>query len=374
MPHEDLALLSHLIRSKKDELLGDWRAHAQQLPGAKGLSALTLDDHIPDVVDDLAAALVEHDDRPIDGQQMIDSPPVHGLQRLRDGFDIVEVVAEYNMVRRAVHDLAARHAIRLQREAAHIVNRVIDEAIGLAVQSFAIQQAVEIQRRREEHLSFVAHDLQTPLTAISIVTTELKETLEAQADESVKELFESLERNVERLDSLVTKVVLEKVSLDQVASLNPEKRWFDLRPVVEKLARNMRPIFSQRGIQVTNGIPKKLAVFADAHMLTEVFQNLLANAAKYTENGEIMILAEQMDGSIECSVEDNGEGIPPERIDRVFDKLETDPDPLKQGLGLGLAIVKQAIEAHQGSIAVESTLGKGATFRFTIPIPDGGSS
>src|SRR5688500_13209077 len=148
MPSDDLVALSQLIRTRKDELLEDWRAHARKLPGAKDLSVLTLDDHIPDVFEDLAAALIERDDRPIDGQQMIDSPPAHGLQRLRDGVDIVEVVAEYNMVRRAVHDLATRHDVSLQREAAHIVNRVIDEAIGLAVQAYAVQQAVELQRRR----------------------------------------------------------------------------------------------------------------------------------------------------------------------------------------------------------------------------------
>jgi signal transduction histidine kinase len=104
-------------------------------------------------------------------------------------------------------------------------------------------------------------------------------------------------------------------------------------------------------------------------MLTEVFQNLLANAAKYTEGGEIMVLAEAVPGAVECCVDDNGEGIPPDRIERIFDKLATDPDPQKQGIGLGLAIVKQAVEAHHGTITVESTPGAGTTFRLVIPVP-----
>src|SRR6185437_11107761 len=96
------------------------------------------------------------------------SPPVHGIQRYQDGFDIVEVVAEYNILRGCIHDLAENHGLSLQGKALHIMNRVLDEAIGLAVQTFATKQELEVQRRREEYLAFVAHDLRTPLNAISL--------------------------------------------------------------------------------------------------------------------------------------------------------------------------------------------------------------
>lgn len=370
MSFDDLARLSTLIREKRDDLLCAWRTQAQELAGAHGISSPTLDDHIPDLLDDLATALTVSDNRPISEQLMKDSPPAHGLQRLRDGFDIVEVVAEYNMVRRAVHDFAAHHGVNLGRDAAHIVNRVLDEAIGLAVKTFAVQQAVELQRRREEHLAFVAHDLKTPLVAISLMASEIKEALEPEPNEIVKDMFETLERNVERLDNLVTKVVQEKTVLDRIESLSPERRWFDLRPLVQKLVRDMRPIFTESQIQVTNAIPKKLAIFADAHMVNQIFQNLLTNAAKYTQGGAIVVLAEEHNGAIECAVKDTGEGIPPGRIERVFDKLETDPDPERQGMGLGLAIVKQAVEAHNGTVAVESSSEVGTTFRFTIPLSE----
>ena len=89
--------------------------------------------------------------------------------------------------------------------------------------------------------------------------------------------------------------------------------------------------------------------------------------------GAIVVLAEERHGAIECAVKDTGEGIPPERIERVFDKLETDPDPERQGMGLGLAIVKQAVEAHNGTVTVESSSGVGTTFRFTLPLSAQGS-
>ena len=110
---------------------------------------------------------------------------------------------------------------------------------------------------------------------------------------------------------------------------------------------------------------------ADAALLTQVFQNLVSNALRYAPHGEVLLSARVAQGRVECSVEDDGEGIPPERLERVFDKLETDPDPEKSGTGLGLAIVKQTVEAHGGEVTVESRPDHGTIFRFTLPLPAG---
>jgi signal transduction histidine kinase len=107
-------------------------------------------------------------------------------------------------------------------------------------------------------------------------------------------------------------------------------------------------------------------------MLTLVFQNLISNAIDYTPNGEVVIGAREAEESdaVECWVSDNGAGIPADRLEKVFDKLETDPEK-KGGMGLGLAIVKQFVEAHGGEVSVESEVGRGSTFRFTIPLGAG---
>src|SRR5687767_15912054 len=102
------------------------------------------------------------------------SPPAHGLQRVQDGFDIEEVVAEYNILRGCIHDLAQANGLALQGEPFRILNRVLDGAIGLAVKTFAAERALEVRSRREEYLSFVAHDLRTPLNAISLATGVLE--------------------------------------------------------------------------------------------------------------------------------------------------------------------------------------------------------
>ena len=121
-------------------------------------------------------------------------------------------------------------------------------------------------------------------------------------------------------------------------------------------------------LSLTNHVPEDLTAFADANMLTLIFQNLISNAIDYTPNGEVIVGARPGEGAaaVECWVGDNGAGIPADRLEKVFDKLETDPDK-EGGMGLGLAIVKQFVEAHGGRVSVDSELGQGSTFRFTIP-------
>ena len=125
----------------------------------------------------MAAALQSKSDQTIPEALRDSSPPAHGLQRLQEAFDIEEVVAEYNILRGCIHDLADDNGLTLQGKPFHIVNRVLDHAIGLALQTYATQRALEVQRRREEYLAFVAHDLRTPLSAISMAGKVLEMTL-----------------------------------------------------------------------------------------------------------------------------------------------------------------------------------------------------
>lgn len=362
--------LAALIRERKSELLTHWRRDVRLLPGAERLNAPTLDDHIPTFIDELVAALEAEDDQRVADVHAGGSPSAHGLQRLDDGFDIVEVVAEYNILRDALQDLTETHGLVLQGRGARIVNRVLDEAIGVAVKNYAAQKAVELQERREEHLAFVVHDLRTPLSAMSVAAQALTESLpESGAADEAALMVKTLKRNLGRLDLLVTKVMHEQVNLVSAAGRNLELREVDVWPLVENLFRDLRPLSDASHTRLTNIIPKDFTVQADAALLTQVFQNLVSNALRYAPKGEVVLSARIVKGMAECRVEDDGEGIPGERLARVFDKLETDPDPEKSGTGLGLAIVKQTIEAHGGEVNVESRLDHGTIFRFSLPLP-----
>jgi two-component system, OmpR family, phosphate regulon sensor histidine kinase PhoR len=365
----NLDKLAALIKRERNTLLSRWRQQVRQLPSAQRLDTPTLNDHLPGLIDELAIALESDSTETISEALSAGSPPAHGLQRVQDGFDIEEVVAEYNILRDCIHDLADSAGLALQGKPFHILNRVLDGAIGLAVQTYATQRALEVQKRREEYLAFVAHDLRTPLNAISLAARVLEGTFgeRSVAADSVQ-MLRTLRRNVQHLDALVGKVIKENTNLITEIGVRLERRAFDLWPLVEALIHDLHPVAGTASTRLVNRVPDDLIVFADASSLRRVFQNLIANAITYTPRGEVIIAARELgeDGAIECWVSDNGAGIPTERLEKVFDKLETDSQK-EDGLGLGLAIVKTFVEAHDGHVSVESKEGLGTTFRFTLP-------
>jgi signal transduction histidine kinase len=280
------------------------------------------------------------------------------------------VVAEYNILRGCIHDLADRNGLRLQGRPFHVLNRVLDGAIGSAVRSFATQEAIEVQHRREEYLAFVAHDLRTPLSAVTLSARILELLLKREGSETPETTrkFKTLNRNLQHLEDLIAKVLEENTNLETETGVKLERRRFDLWPLVEALIHDLHPVAGTDSTRLNNVVPEDFVVYADANLLRRVFQNLIANAISYTPRGEVVIGASVTDdgGTAECFVRDNGEGIPEDRCRTVFDKHETDPER-QGGLGLGLAIVKTFVEAHDGVVNVESELGVGSIFRFTLP-------
>ena len=370
MTLDALQTLARLLKQDRDALLVHWRLQVRQLPSARHLDIPTLNDHIPSLLEELATALETSPEQTIPETLAEASPPAHGLQRLKDAFDIEEVVAEYNILRGCVHDLATEHGVNLQGRPFHVLNRVFDHAIGQALQTYATQRALEVQQRREEYLAFVVHDLRTPLFAISLTGRVLERTLPKQAlGEDAARMLKSLRRNVQQLEGLVRKVLEENTNLQTDAGVRLERRWFDLWPMVEALVDDLHAVANTAQTQVLNRVPDDLVLFADAGLLRRVFQNLIANAIKFTPSGKVIVGAQanESQGLVECWVNDNGTGIAAEMLDKVFDKGESGADD-DASSGLGLAIVKTFIEAHGGTVTVQSELGLGSTFRFTLPM------
>ena len=365
---EDIGKLAVLIRRDGELLLTRWRQQVKQLPSAKHLDVPTINDHIPELLSDLADAFDERSDTTIVEALQEGTPPAHGVQRVEDGFDIAEVVAEYNILRGCIHDLAEANGLILQGRSFHILNRVFDQAIGLAVQSFADQGAAELRARREDYLAFVAHDLRTPLNAISLAADVLEMLHPAEADEgAAMHMVTTLQRNVRNLKAMVEKILEESTHMTSANGMNVVRRDFDLWPLVESCVHALKPLAISSDTVLINRVPIELVVFADAGLLQRILQNLINSAITYTRGGEVRIGAEvNTEGSVTCWVSDSGSGIPTDKLSIVFAKGEGDPAK-EESSGLGLAIVKNFIEAHGGTVVIESELGKGSTFRFTLP-------
>ena len=363
MSVENLQQLALLIRQDKEPLLEAWRRQVRKLPSARDLDEPTLRDHVPALLDELVACLSRESSQTIAETLTSGSSPLHGLERFESGFDIIEVVAEYNILRGCIHAHAEAHNLPLNGKSFHILNRVLDEAIGLAVQTFATQQSLEVQRRRDEYLAFIAHDLRTPLSAISMAARILEMNspeVETEADAAHPAPQPQASRDPGRPRPQGERAHPER--------RQPAPRAAPDRPVAARrgLIHDLQPVAGTSTTRLVNTVPEDLTAFADASLIRRVFQNLLANAITFTPRGEVTIGArDARGGGVECFVQDNGSGIQPELLDRVFDKHMTGRD--EGGTGLGLAIVKSFVEAHGGRVSVDSTPGQGALFRFTLP-------
>jgi two-component system phosphate regulon sensor histidine kinase PhoR len=365
----DLNAIASLFESERDGLLFEWRKQLREVPSARHLDVPTLNDHMPVLLDVLVAALRAKSDSTIPDALAEVAAPAHGLQRVGDGFDIEEVVAEYNILRACIHDLADARRVSLQGKPFRILNRVFDHAIGLALQTYATQRALDVQLRREEYLAFVAHDLRTPLAAISMAGRVLELTQTApNAAAEIARMLKALRRNVQHLEKLVGKVLEENANLQTEIGIKLERREFDLWPFVEALVHDLHPVAGTSSTRIRNEVPDDLVVYADASLLRRVLQNLIANAIRYTPRGEIRIEALDLGASagVECRVVDSGAGIPAELLARIFEKGETGPEH-DDGMGLGLAIVKTFVEAGGGEVGAQSAEGMGSVFRFTLP-------
>ncbi len=315
------------------------------------------------IIDELADTLRRHEEMAIDSSDSNDTSEAHGTLRFQAGFDVVEVVAEYNALREVLYEFAEERGISLEGRVARLINRTLDHAIAFAVKAYDAEKTIELQRRREEYLSFLVHDLKTPLAAIQTAMFIIDMQPKDPAAPSAK-LHDLVRRNAGRLSALVSQVLQQQANLQVQTRL--EKREFDVWPLVHDLIRDCRPLADAANTEIRNEIPEELSVVADADAICRVFQNLVSNAIQHTKQGRIVVGGTVTQNGFEFWVQDSGEGIEAERIEKIFEKLET--DRMNQGgLGLGLAIVKEIVEAHGGTVTVASERGKGSKFTFTLP-------
>jgi two-component system phosphate regulon sensor histidine kinase PhoR len=367
MPAENLHRLAALLKDRREDLLTDWRTQVRRLPGAADLDAPTINDEVPQLLVSLAAELVRASQKADAEVRAVSAE--HGLLRWQAGFDITEVVAEYNILRCCLQELAERNGLMLVGNAARIVNTVFDEAVGRAVKAFETMMTIELRHRHEEHSAFMLHDLRTPLEALSLATTLLDRSLASDAkNRPVESALSVLRANIDRLNNQIRNVLQGAKGIGR--TFEPQFTMLNLRQQVDKMIHDLGPIAQLSQTKIINEVPADVEIYSETRLLDQVLQNLLSNAVKFTPQGTVIIGARTHDvGSVTCWVSDTGKGIAPANLDRVFERFETAAAPEQRGIGLGLAIVKEIVELHEGEITVESQIGKGSTFKFRFPGP-----
>jgi two-component system, sensor histidine kinase and response regulator len=230
------------------------------------------------------------------------------------------------------------------------------------------QQAVELRRSNEELQQFayvVSHDLQEPLRAIGAYSELLAFRYQQEADAEVQEFVRYITEGIERMRTLMN----DLLQYARVESQTKAVTLTDCHQLILQVLQDLRLSIEETGAQITcDPLP---TVYADQRRLAQVLRNLLSNALKYhgPQPVRIHISASQKEGEWHFQVHDNGIGIDPqfaERIFVIFQRLHLRHE--YPGTGIGLAMCKKIIEQHGGRIWVESRLGEGATFFFTLPM------
>ena len=232
------------------------------------------------------------------------------------------------------------------------------------------RQIEAANRHKSEFLANMSHELRTPLNAIIGFSEVLGERLFGELNEKQAEYTDDILSSGRHLLSLINEILdLSKV---EAGRMELELATFDLPLAIDNARTFVRERATKHGINLDVTVDERLGDFVgDERKIKQILLNLLSNAVKFTpEGGRIGINARQADGSVEISVSDTGIGIAPEDQARIFEEFRQvggDYAHKKEGTGLGLTLAKKFVELHGGRIWVESEVGKGSTFSFTLP-------
>ena len=225
----------------------------------------------------------------------------------------------------------------------------------------------EIDRLKSDFISTASHELRTPLTSVQMGVHLLLEGAAGELSEKQTEVLEACRADCERLDKLMHDLL--DLSRIEAGEDKPELLPVRASQLIDTVAESLRAQVETHGLNLQVDVPVDLpAVKADRGQIERVINNLVNNALRYTKHGEISIGAERHDGLVVVSVADSGSGIPGEYLPHIFDKFVQVPGAATGGAGLGLAISKSIIEAHGGQVGVQSEVGKGSTFTFTLRV------
>jgi signal transduction histidine kinase/ligand-binding sensor domain-containing protein len=223
---------------------------------------------------------------------------------------------------------------------------------------------------KDKMFSIIAHDLRSPLGNFRTMVDMILTAPEDFDDDEQKEMLQLLSQNAQSTYELLENLLNWSTSQRGVITYEPQHLM--VNPVIMDIVGFMSPVAANKEIELIANAEENLQVYADNNMLRAILRNLIGNAIKFTRRGgKIEIYAERKSNKVEFAVSDNGVGIKPEIKEKLFNQMEhtirlgTNEE---KGSGLGLLLCKDFVEKHKGNIWIESELGQGSTFFFTLPV------
>jgi len=256
---------------------------------------------------------------------------------------------------------------RLQESYANLEEKVEKRTHELAE---ALAQLEIAGKHKSEFLANMSHELRTPLNAILGYTELILDKIYGDVPDKIKEVLERLEKNGRHLLGLINDVLdLSKIEAGQLTlSLND----YSMPEVVHTVVNSVESLAEEKNLALEVSVSPDLTVGkGDEQRIVQVFLNLVGNAIKFTEKGEVKVKVTSSDSKFFVAVSDTGPGLSTADQQRIFEEFhqaDSSSTKKKGGTGLGLAISKKIVAMHGGRIWVESSSGQGSTFWFTLPV------
>jgi PAS domain S-box-containing protein len=232
------------------------------------------------------------------------------------------------------------------------------------------EAAEAANKHKSEFLANMSHELRTPLNAILGYTELILDKIYGEVPDKIREVLERLEKNGRHLLNLINDVLdLSKIEAGQLVLSLDE---YSMEDVIQTVITSVEALAAEKNLKLNVRVPADLKIGkGDQQRIAQVLLNLVGNAIKFTEKGEVKVTVGVSNETFLISVSDTGPGISKADQKKIFEEFQqADGSSTRQkgGTGLGLSIAKKIVEMHGGQIWVESTLGKGSNFRFTLPI------
>lgn len=388
---------SQFIAAQTETIMERWMEvvrQDRQVESSVNLSDTALGDSLPKLLKSLAAVLDSPQDQHF--QSIVQASLDHGDLRARQGYDAAEIVREYSLLRRLIFSVLEPRLLEGSPQEIIAVfgqiDAVLDEAISLCFKTYVQSRLNELEQLQsqltltnqeltrlfeasKDNLSYLAHELKTPLTSV-IGYSELLLRLQ---DKNVTDATSLTIRSIEQVlkgGRHLLRIVNDSLELSryQSAQMKLNLEVINVRSVINIVGEMLAPLAQLQGLQLKiNSDHAPHQAFTDTFRLQQILTNLVGNAIRYTDEGSVVISCHSLPNERwSIAVTDTGIGIATEDCDRLFEPYSqaffNQGSRKHEGTGLGLAIVSRLVKLLQGEIQFVSKVGVGSTFTVIFPI------
>lgn len=388
---------SQLIAAQTDAIMEQWIEAVRQdrqIQSSVDLSNTALGDSLPKLLKSLAAVL-EHPQEDL-FERITQASLDHGSLRARQGYDPAEIMKEYSLLRRIIFAGLETHCLKSSPQEIiqifHQIDTVLDEAISQCFKSYVEERLQELEQLQsqltltnqeltrlfeasKDNLSYLAHELKTPLTSVIGYSELLLQLQQKAKTDSASPTLLSIERVLQGGRHLL-RIVNDSLELSryEASQIKLNLEFVDVGSVITRVSEMIEPLAQAEGLELKidcDRAPSK--VFTDSFRLQQVLTNLLSNAVRYTDVGFIRVSCQSLPGEKWClAITDTGIGIAPEDRNRIFEPYSqaffNQGRRRHEGTGLGLSLVSRLVKLLHGEIQLISEVGVGSTFTVTLPI------